>query len=80
MKEIAASEFKANCLAIIGRVNKTRKPVRITRYGKPLAEIVPPAVKKPRGKFIGVMAGTMEIVGDIVSPAFDESEFDALRD
>lgn len=80
MKEIAASEFKANCLAIIARVNKTRKPVRITRYGKPVAEIVPAAPKERPFKRVGLMAGTGEILGDIVSPAFDENEWDMLRD
>ena len=38
MKQITATEFKANCLAVVEQVRKTRKPVRITRYGKPVAE------------------------------------------
>ena len=81
MEEIAASKFKVNCLAVVEQVRKTRKPVCITRYGKPVAEIRPAAVRRQRRKsFIGAMAGTCEILGDIISPAFDESEFDALRD
>ena len=43
MEEIAVSKFKATCLAVIEQVRKTRKPVRITRFGKPLAEVVPPS-------------------------------------
>jgi hypothetical protein len=34
MKEIAISEFKANCLGILEEVRKTRKPIRVTRFGK----------------------------------------------
>jgi prevent-host-death family protein len=81
MEEIAASKFKINCLSVVERVRKTRKPVTITRYGKPVAEIRPtPKVAKKSGKsWLGRMEGTIEILGDIVSPAFDEDEFDALR-
>ena len=41
MDSIAISKFKAECLAILDRVNKTREPVLITRFGKPIAEVVP---------------------------------------
>ena len=43
MKEVAISEFKAKCLGMLEEVRKTRKPIRVTRFGKPVAEIVPPA-------------------------------------
>ena len=79
MEEIAASKFKVTCLSVIERVRKTRKPIRVTRYGKPVAEIVPLPVPKRSKSWLGNMIGTGEIVGDIVSPAFDEDEFDVLR-
>ena len=41
MKEVAISEFKAKCLALLQQVQKTKKPLRVTRFGKPVAEIVP---------------------------------------
>lgn len=66
MEEIAISKFKATCLAVIERVRKTGEPVRITRFGKPVAEIVPPSPPKNTGDWLGCMAGTAEIVGDIV--------------
>jgi len=80
METIAASKFKVSCLSVVNRVNKTRKPVVITRYGKPVAEVVPPAriPKRPKN-WLGHMAGTAKILGDIVGPVFDESEWDALR-
>ncbi len=80
MEEVAISEFKAKCLALLERVRKTRQPLRITRRGKPIAEIVPPTAEFNRADWIGSMKGTFEIVGDIISPATDEDEWEALRD
>jgi len=79
MKEIAISEFKAKCLGILEEVRKTRKPIRVTRFGKPVAEVVPPSPKKPKGRRLGCMAGTGRIVGDIVGSISDESEWEATR-
>jgi prevent-host-death family protein len=80
MQEIAISEFKAKCLAILERVRSTQKPIRITRHGKPVAEVIPPTAIEDRAAWIGSMKGTFEILGDIVSPANDESEWEVLRD
>jgi prevent-host-death family protein len=80
MEEISISEFKAKCLAILERVHKTRKPVRVTRFGKPVAEVVAPSPVKDRSDWMGSMKGQMEILGDIVSPVIDEDEIEALRD
>lgn len=80
MEEISISEFKAKCLALLEQVRKTKKPIRITRHGKPVAEVVPPAPSVDRTKWIGSMEGKMEILGDIISPAADEDEWEALRD
>jgi prevent-host-death family protein len=80
MEEISISEFKAKCLAILERVHKTRKPIRITRFGKPVAEVVAPSPVKGPSEWMGSMKGQMEILGDIVSPVIDENEIEALRD
>jgi len=42
MKEVAILQFKAKCLGILERVRKTRKPIRVARFGEWVAEIVPP--------------------------------------
>jgi antitoxin (DNA-binding transcriptional repressor) of toxin-antitoxin stability system len=64
-------------------VRKTRKPIRITRYGKPVAELVPlsalSSAAKPRKSWLGAMEGTGEILGDIVSPDLAEDENQTLR-
>jgi len=79
MKEVAISEFKAKCLALLDQVQKTKKPILITRHGKPVAEVIPPS-PAPVADWIGSMKGSMKIVGDIVSPASDESDWEVLRD
>jgi len=81
MQEIAISEFKAKCLAILERVEKTKEPIRITRHGKPVAEVIPatpPIVD--RAALMGSMRNSIEILGDIISPVIDLNEFEAYRD
>jgi prevent-host-death family protein len=78
MKEVAISEFKAKCLAILDEVQKTRQPIRITRRGRPVADVNPPAPTDNRD-WIGSMK-EMKILGDIISPASDEDDWEVLRD
>ena len=66
MKKIPAGQFKAKCLAIMDRVQKTGESVLITKHGKPLARITP-ALAAPEDVF-GYMSGKVKIVGDIVGP------------
>ncbi len=80
MEEVAISEFKAKCLALLERVRKTKQPIRVTRFGKPVADVVPPSPVAEPGDWLGTMAGTIEIVGDIVSPVMEEDDWEAARD
>jgi antitoxin (DNA-binding transcriptional repressor) of toxin-antitoxin stability system len=52
MKEIDFTEFRVRCSAILDLVCRSRQPIRVTRLGKALAEIVPPSLAKddPRTK------------------------------
>jgi prevent-host-death family protein len=79
MKSISVSEFKAKCLGLIEQVDKTRQPLRITRHGRPVAELIPAGPDRKR-KFLGDMMGTVEFLGDVVSPVIDLEEFEAYRD
>jgi len=74
MEEIGISKFRDTCLAVLERVRETRQPVLVTRRGKPIAKIVPPPPLSQGKPFVGSMIGTGRIVGDIVSPAIEESE------
>ena len=78
MEEIAISKFKAKCLAVVERVRKTRKPVRITRFGEPVAEVVPPGTPPLPKKWLGSLKSTGIIEGDIVSPVADEADWEIL--
>jgi prevent-host-death family protein len=80
MQEIAISEFKAKCLALLEQVSKTKKPLRITRFGKPIAEVIPPTGVEDRDKWIDSMRDSMQILGDIISPANDPDDWEVLRD
>ncbi len=78
MEEIAISKFKATCLAVMERVRRTRQPVLVTRFGEPVAEIVPPSPPPRPESWLGCMADTAEIVGDVVSPAGDAEDWEAM--
>lgn len=67
MDEIAISKFKAQCLSILETVRKTGQPVRVTKFGKPVADVVPPRAKPMKG-WVGCMAGSVEELDDIVGP------------
>ncbi len=79
MKEIAVSEFKAKCLGLIEEVRKTRKPIRLTRFGKVVAQLVPPDPEERPKNWLGCMAGTGEILGDIVGPTGSLDDWEAWR-
>jgi prevent-host-death family protein len=80
MKEVAISEFKAKCLALLEQVQKTRQPIRVTRHGKPVAEVIPPSAVPPHKSWIGSMKDLIEIHGDIVAPANDAEDWEVNRD
>ena len=40
-KTVPAGEFKQKCLALIDRVAATREPIVISKYGKPVARLMP---------------------------------------
>lgn len=78
VEHIAISKFKATCLAVLERVRQTRRPILVTRFGEPVAEIGPPsAAPRPPG-WLGAMAGSARITGDVVQPAANEADWDSL--
>ena len=66
-KEITISRFKATCLAVMDDVRRTGEPIRVTKFGKPVADVVAVRVETPGG-WLGSMAGSVEIVGNIEGP------------
>ncbi|HWG38808.1 MAG TPA: hypothetical protein VN690_13940 [Terriglobales bacterium] len=71
MQEIAISKFKATCLSVIQDVRRTGKPVRITRFGHPMADLVPPGKGSAMGR-VGALQGSVKALGDIVTPVVED--------
>jgi prevent-host-death family protein len=78
MKTIPAGEFKQTCLRLLDEVRETGQPIVVTKRGEPVAQLgpLPPGAT---GDWSGAMRGTARIVGDLVAPAADEDEWEALR-
>lgn len=62
---IPISRFKATCLAVLERVRATGQPVLVTKFGRPIAEVVPPAPAAPPASWLGALRGRGRITGDI---------------
>ncbi|MGB7088055.1 MAG: type II toxin-antitoxin system prevent-host-death family antitoxin [Phormidesmis sp.] len=75
--EIAAGQFKAQCLKLMDRVQQTKEEVVITKYGKPVARLVPIELAS-EDSIVGWMKGSVTITGDIVAPLDEYWEADHL--
>ncbi len=69
-RTIKASEFKAKCLQLMDEVAESGEEIVITKFGKPVAKLMP-LRQKPKTLF-GIDRGRIEILGDIVSPLDEE--------
>ncbi|HLW82264.1 MAG TPA: type II toxin-antitoxin system Phd/YefM family antitoxin [Candidatus Acidoferrales bacterium] len=79
VNEVAISEFKAKCLSLLDEVSKTKTPLRVTRRGKPVADVLPADNSPQKEHWIGSMSASLEITGDIISPVIDTSEIEAWK-
>ena len=79
IREIAISKFKAKCLALLEEVSKTKTPLRVTRRGKSLADVIPASSGEDERSWIGSLSGSVEIVGDVISPVIDIETIEALK-
>jgi prevent-host-death family protein len=76
MDEVNISDFKARCLALLEEVARTGKGLTILKRGRPIAIVQPP----PRSGYPQMsLFGTVETLGDIVSPVLPESDWECLR-
>jgi len=72
VKTIAASRFKAQCLALLDEVAETKEALLVTKRGKPVAKIVPAG--EPRS-----LIGTgRQLVSDeeLIKPMYEDWEPD----
>jgi prevent-host-death family protein len=76
MQQVAAGQFKAQCLKLMDQVQQTREEVVITKHGKPVAKLVPINETTASQSIVGFMKGSVQVVGDIVSPVDEVWEAD----
>jgi prevent-host-death family protein len=62
-KQVAASRFKAECLALLDEVAETGEPIVVTKRGRAVAEVVP--VRPARRR---TLRGSVTVHGDLVAP------------
>ena len=78
METINASDFKAQCLAILDRVQTTGERVLILKRGRPVAELLP--ASRTQAEFPQLeLKGTVTVLGDIMDPVVPEEHWDSLR-
>lgn len=63
MKRIAASEFKAKCLALLDRIDPDG--MVITKHGRPVARLLP--MQTEHSELIGSLKGKIKIKGSLLS-------------
>lgn len=66
IQRLPAGQFRAHALALLARVERTREEIIVTRYGRPIAKLVP--IEREERRFVGSLSGQIEIRGDIVAP------------
>jgi len=74
-RAVTASEFKARCLQLMDEVNDSGEEIVITKRGRPVSRLVPYR-ERPK-TLLGLYAGEMKILGDIISPI--DVEWEANR-
>jgi len=62
---VSATDFKAQCLALLDQVEETGQPITITRRGYPVA-VLHPAPKDAWKSPADSWKGKAQIIGDIV--------------
>jgi prevent-host-death family protein len=72
---ISAGEFKAKCLKLMDEVRNLRTEVIITKFGKPVAKLVP--VQDKSASLFGCLKGSVEHARDLVAPTGESWDADA---
>lgn len=79
MDAMPISKFKAQCLSVMDRVRRTGRPVRVTRYGRPVADVVPAGPAAGATRTLGFLKDATTITGDIVAPVTTAGDWNALK-
>jgi len=67
-RTIPAGEFKAKCLQLMDEVNEKKLTLIITKRGKPVSQVVPPATEEKSFVPLWGRSPNIRILGDIMKP------------
>lgn len=74
--EVSASDHKNAWHEYLDQVEQGRQQVVVTRYGRPVAKLIPYGAGDAGGRIFGRLAGTVTLHGDIVAPLGESWEAD----
>ena len=74
--DMPAWQFKAKCLKVMDQVQRTHEAVVITKFGKPVAKLVP-IEEKSRKLPYGFLRDSVMVRGDIVASTGEKWRADA---
>jgi len=63
---VSATAFKTHCLGLLDEVAAKGDTITVTKRGRPVA-VLGPAKRKRTKSSMGILAGKVKIVGDIVN-------------
>lgn len=78
MSTVPASVFKARCLELMDEVEHTREEVIVTKYGRPVAKLVPLTDTRRRPLFGRAKGTVVHVADDAFAP--EPELWGALRD
>ena len=73
-----AGEFKARCLRVMEQVSRTRRPVTITKRGRPIARLVP--IGTDSQPFLDSLRSRIAIVGDLTKAPMPPGPWETERE
>jgi prevent-host-death family protein len=75
--EVSASDLKNAWHEYLDQVQQARQQVVVTRYGHPVARLIPYEDPGEVGGIFGCLSGTVTVHGDIVAPVGEDWQADA---
>jgi prevent-host-death family protein len=78
MSTVPAGVFKAKCLELMDEVERTKEEVTVTKYGRPVAKLVPMQGERPRPLFGRAKGSVVHVADDAFMP--EPELWDALND
>ncbi len=66
MKKIPAGKFKAHCLSLLKEVSHKQEIIVITKYGKPIAKVIPFSNSEDKAK--NPLKNSIVFEKDIIKP------------